>query len=129
VYFVQLTTVLHRTAPPETLKVLSYQELGSVMFNFDMLGYALMALSTLFIGFTISPITKTGRWLRWMLVAHGIFAPICLALPIVDVFATMPRASGAAIGVAICYVWSAYFLPLALLAFAYLQTTPIRRSA
>jgi len=125
VYFIQLTTVLHQTASPDILKVLSYQELGSVMFNFELLGYALMALSTLFIGLTISTITGTGRWLRWMLLAHGIFAPICLALPIINMFGAMPRASGATIGVAISFSWCAYFLPVALLAFAYLRSASL----
>ena len=36
VYFVQLTTVLHQTASPEILKMLSYRELGSLMFNLDL---------------------------------------------------------------------------------------------
>ncbi len=122
VYFVQLTTVLHRTAPADILQVLSYQELGSVMFTLELLGYALMALSTLFIGLTISTATRVGRWLRWMPLAHGVFAPVCLALPIVNVFGSMPRASGAVIGVAISFGWCAYFLPVALLAFAYLRS-------
>jgi hypothetical protein len=129
VYFVQLTTVLHQSAPPDILKVLSYQELGSVMFNFELLAYALMALSTLFIGLTVSTITVVGRWLRWLLLAHGVFAPICLALPIADVFGAMPRASGAAMGIAISYGWCAYFLPVALLAFAYLRSAPLIQPA
>lgn len=122
VYFVQLTTVLHQSAPPEILKVLSYQELGSVMFNFELLGYALMALSTFFIGLTVSNATRTGKWLHWMLLAHGVFAPVCLALPMMDVFGAMPRASGATIGIAISFGWCAYFLPVALLAFVYLRS-------
>ncbi len=125
VYFVQLTTVLHRTAPPDILRVLSYQELGSVMFNLELLGYALMALSTLFIGLTISTGTGVGRWLQAMLLAHGIFAPVCLALPILDVFGSMPRASGVDIGVAISFGWCAYFLPVALLGFAHLRSAPL----
>ncbi len=38
VYFVQLTTVLHQNAAPDILKLLTYQELGSLMFNIDPLG-------------------------------------------------------------------------------------------
>jgi len=124
VYFVQLTTVLHQSAPPEILEVLSYQELGSVMFNFELLGYALMALSTFFIGLTVSSATRTGKWLRWMLLAHGVFAPVCLALPMMDVFGAIPRASGATIGIAISFGWCAYFLPVALLAGVYLPLAP-----
>jgi hypothetical protein len=122
VYFVQLTTVLHGTAPPDVLKVLSYQELGSVMFNLELLGYALMAVSTLFLGLTISTRTGVGRWLRWMLLGHGIFAPVCIALPILNVFGSMPRSSGASIGVAISFGWCAYFMPVAVLAYCYLRS-------
>ncbi len=122
VYFVQLTTVLHRSASPDIRAMLSYQALGSVMFNFELLGYALMALSTLFIGLTIGSVSSPARWLRWTLIAHGVFAPICLALPIIDAFGAMPRAQGAAIGVAISFGWCAYFLPVAVLAFVYLWT-------
>lgn len=121
VYFVQLTTVLHQSAPPDILAVLTYQNLGSLMFNFEMLGYALTAMSTLFIGLTVSGETRVGRGLRWLLLAHGVFAPVCLALPMFDVFGAMPRDAGAGIGVAISLGWCAYFLPLALLAFAYLK--------
>ena len=121
VYFVLLTTVLHRTAPSDVLKVLSYQELGSVMFNLELLGYALMAVSTLFLGLTISTQTGVARWLRWMLLGHGIFAPICIALPVLNVFGSMPRSSGAAVGVAISFGWCAYFMPVAMLAYYYFR--------
>ena len=59
-----------------------------------------------------------------MLLAHGAFAPVCLALPIIDVFGSMPRASGVGIGVAISFGWCAYFLPVALLAFVHLRSAP-----
>lgn len=126
VYFVQLTTVLHQSAPPDIIKVLSYQELGSVMFNLELLAYALMALSTLFIGLTISASNGAGWWLRWLLLTHGVFAPVCLALPMLDVFGAMPRSAGADIGVAISFGWFAFFLPVALLAFAYLRSWPVQ---
>lgn len=38
VYFTQLTTVLHQSASEEILQMLSYQELGSLMFNLDLFG-------------------------------------------------------------------------------------------
>lgn len=122
VYFVQLTTVLHGTASPDILRALSYQQLGSVMFNLELLGYALMALSTLFAGLTIAPVNRAGRWLKWMLMAHGVFAPVCLALPMMNVFGAMPRASGDSVGVAIAFGWCVYFLPVALLAFVHLRS-------
>lgn len=35
VYFTQLTTVANKTESTEVLKILSYQSLGSLMFNLD----------------------------------------------------------------------------------------------
>ena len=64
------------------------------------------------------------RQRQTMLLAHGAFAPVCLALPIIDVFGSMPRASGVGIGVAISFGWCAYFLPVALLAFVHLRSAP-----
>jgi hypothetical protein len=121
VYFVQLTTVLHQTAPPDILKVLSYQELGSLMFNLELLGYGLMALSTFFVGLTTGTTDRVGWWLKVLLIAHGAFAPICVAMPMLNVFGTMPRGAGDNIGVMISFAWCVYFLPVTILAFLYLR--------
>src|SRR5690242_13598779 len=64
VYFTQLTTVAYQTASPEILKVLSYESLGSLMFNLDILGYGLMAISTFFIGMSIEPRNKVDKYLK-----------------------------------------------------------------
>jgi len=116
VYFVQLTTVLHQSTVPDVLKLLTYRELGSLMFNLDLLGYGLMSISTFFIGLTVIGSSRTDRWLRLLLLVHGVFAPMCVALPILDVFAAMPRASGDATGIAVLLFWCAYFTPLGALA-------------
>jgi hypothetical protein len=123
VYFVQLTTVLHRTGSVEILSLVSYQELGSLMFNLDLLGYGFMALSTLFIGLTIATPSKVGWWLKLLLIGHGAFAPICVVLPILNIFGTMPKGEGGGIGVTILTAWCAYFLPISILAFIYLRGT------
>jgi hypothetical protein len=116
VYFVQLTTVLHQSAAPDILQTLSYQQVGSLMFNLDLLGYGLMAVSTFFVGLTVVGRKTSDRWLRFLLLAHGIFAPICVALPILNIFASMPRESGDGIGIAVLFAWCIYFTPVALLA-------------
>lgn len=124
VYFIQLTTVLHRTGSPEVLAMLTYQELGSVMFNLDLLGYGMMAISTLFIGLTIAADTPMTKWLRFLMVLHGIFAPMCIALPILNIFGSMPRASGDATGIAVLLFWCLYFAPVGVLSFVYFRQTP-----
>jgi hypothetical protein len=121
VYFIQLTTVLHGTGSPEILKMLTYQELGSVMFNLELLGYGLMAVSTFFLGLAVTASNTPTRWLKIMLVAHGTFAPVCVAMPMLGLFGSMSRTAGAMIGVGMSFVWCAYFLPLAILAFFYFQ--------
>ena len=124
VYFVQLTTVLHHTASVEILNMLDYQALGSVMFNLELLGYGLMALSTFFTGLTIATPDKISLWLKILLLAHGVFAPVCVVLPILNVFGTMSRESGAVIGVTMSFAWCAYFVPVCILAFVYFRRQP-----
>jgi hypothetical protein len=116
VYFVQLTTVLHQNAAPEILKLLTYQELGSLMFNLDLLGYGLMSISTFFIGLTVIGSNRISRCLRLLLLVHGVFAPMCIAMPILNIFETMPRSSGDATGIAVLLFWCAYFTPVGILA-------------
>lgn len=116
VYFVQLTTVLHQNAAPDILKLLTYQELGSLMFNIDLLGYGLMSVSTIFIGLTLVGRGTRERWLKFLLIAHGVFGPMCLALPVLNVFATMPKSGGDAVGIAVLLFWCAYFIPVGILA-------------
>ena len=121
VYFIQLTTVLRGTGAPEVLKMLTYQELGSVMFNLELLGYGLMAISTFFLGLAVSASNTPTRWLKILLLAHGAFAPVCVAMPMLDLFGSMPRAAGATIGVDMSFAWCAYFLLIAILVFFYFQ--------
>ena len=127
VYFVQLTTVLHHNAAPDIMKLLTYQELGSLMFNIDLLGYGLMSVSTIFVGLTLVGRGKPERWLKFLLIAHGVFAPMCIALPVVNVFATMPKTGGDAVGIAVLLFWCAYFTPVGILAVFHFAVT--RRSS
>jgi hypothetical protein len=113
VYFVQLTTVAHGSAGVDVLKALSYNELGSLMFNLDLLGYGLMSLSTLFVGLSMSPRGRGDTILRLLLIVHGVFAPVCVLLPILDVFGTMARGSGNTVGVMVLFFWCVYFAPVA----------------
>jgi hypothetical protein len=116
VYFIQLTTVAHGTASSELLISLSYRELGSLMFNLDLLAYGLMAMSTFFIGLSMNPNAKPDRVLRLLLLFHGAFAPVTLLLPILNVFGTMTDGAGAATGVLILFAWCLYFTPIGVLA-------------
>jgi hypothetical protein len=115
VYYATLTTVrLHGALGEEMLSIISIKHLGSLFFNYDILGYGFMALSTFFIGFTIIPKTKGDRVLRLLLWIHGIFFVPCFLFPMFPVF-TPDMAGGNVIGALLLVVWCAYFLPICIL--------------
>ena len=121
VYYTQLTTVLHKAAPEELLDALTYRP-GSWIFNLDMLGYAMLSLSTVFAGLAVTAKTKGEKWLRSLLLIHGVFAVACLLFPVLGVFS---QASGAAssdvFGVIVLEFWCVYFLPVTVLYARYMK--------
>jgi hypothetical protein len=121
VYFVQLTTVMNNSAPADIIGVLSYRQLGSLMFNLDLLGYAMMAISTFFIGLTIISKSLIDRALKTLLIVHGVFAPACLVMPISNVFGTMKGTGGDAIGIAVLLAWCVYFTPIGILSYLHFR--------
>lgn len=128
VYFVQLTTVTYRTASTDILAVLSYANHGSLMFNLDLLGYGMMALSTFFVGLTIVPINGRHRALKVLLMLHGLFAPGCVLLPMFNVFGAATGAGGDLAGTIALLGWCLYFTPLGLLAVAHFLVSEPRAS-
>jgi isoprenylcysteine carboxyl methyltransferase (ICMT) family protein YpbQ len=119
VYFAGLTTVrMNGALSKEALSIIDYSRLGSLFFNYDLLGYGFMALSTFFVGFTVKPKRGGDRVFRAMLWIHGVFFLSCLIMPMLDVFtADTP----AAVGTVILLVWCAYFLPVCILGLKYLD--------
>lgn len=90
----------------------------NLFFSFDLLGYALMSLATFFAGLTVCPRSRTDRWLRALLLIHGVFFISCLLIPMPGVF----RADSPAwIGTAVLEFWCAYFCPVAVLSRRYFQ--------
>ena len=121
VYFTQLTTVANKTASTEVLKILSYQSLGSLMFNLDLFGYGMMAISTLLIGIAINPKNKSDKWLKALLMIHGIFAPACVIMPMLNIFNSHMGASGDFIGIIVLLIWCIYFIPIGILSIAHFK--------
>lgn len=113
VYFTQLTTVRLAALTPEASSLLDYQNFG-LMFSLDLLGYAMMALATFFIGLTIKPASKADRWLKALLLIHGIFAVSCFVMPTLGIFKP-GMAGGDLTGVVVLEFWCAYFTPVCLL--------------
>ena len=110
VYFAQLTTVRLND-----LTLLDFQQCG-LLFNYDLLGYAVMSLATFFAGLTVKPQRKTDKWLKYLLMIHGVFFFSCLIVPMLGVF----RADGPVwTGVAILEFWCFYFSPIGIFSFLY----------
>lgn len=101
----------------QACELLDFQQMG-LFFSLDLLGYALMSLATFFAGLTVEPKDKPSKWLRALLMIHGVFFISCLIMPMLGVF---QADSPAWIGVAVLEFWCAYFCPIAVLAFHYFR--------
>lgn len=113
VYFAQLTTVRLSDLTPQADELLNFQKMN-LMFHYDLLGYALMALSTFFAGLTIQARTKADKWLKYLLMIHGIFFVSCLIAPMLGIF---KADSPAWIGVILLEFWCLYFCPISVLSY------------
>lgn len=114
VYFAQTTTVMHDALNQQADLLLNFSR-GSLMFNYDLLGYGMMALSTFFLGLSVVPKTKTDRWLKALLMIHGVFFVGCFIMPMTGVFASMNDGGTSIGGVIALECWCVYFLPVGVL--------------
>ena len=87
VYFAQLTTVRLNDLTQQAAVLLDFQQCG-LLFNYDLLGYGVMSLATFFAGLTIKPQSKIDKWLKYLLMVHGVFFISCLIIPMLGVFKT-----------------------------------------
>lgn len=77
VYYAQTTSVRLETLDEQALRILDFQR-GGLLFNYDLLGYGMMALSTFFIGLSIKPNSKSDKWLKYLMLLHGVFSSAAL---------------------------------------------------
>ena len=89
---------------------------GGLIFNYDLLGYGMMALSTFFLGFSMKAKGKADRWLKRLLMIHGVFFPGCFLLPMTGIFLSMGGETGRG-GTVALVIWCVYFLPIGILAY------------
>lgn len=115
VYFAQLTTVRLEVLSEQAASLLDFQKMGLV-FNYDLLGYAVMGLATFFAGLTVEANSKELKWLKGLLLGHGVFFISCLIVPMLGLFSADgdPR-----IGVLLLEFWCAYFVPIGVLSWRY----------
>ena len=89
---------------------------GGLIFSYDLLGYGMMALSTFFTGLGICPKNRKDKWLKSLMMIHGMFFFGCLLLPMTGIFRTAMSGGGGRLGGIIALEsWCAYFLPIGIL--------------
>ena len=116
VYFAQTTTVRLEDLSEQASRVLDYRR-GGLLFNYDLLGYGMMALSTFFTGLTIRVNTKKDLWLKRLMQIHGVFFLSCFFMPITGVFTHMGDGQGGRGGEIALLIWCVYFIPVGILAY------------
>ncbi len=116
VYFAQTTTVRLEEMSEQAVKILDYQQ-GGLLFNYDLLGYGMMALSTFFIGLSIKSDRKADKWLKYLMMIHGIFFISCFFMPMTGVFTNMASGENSNGGTIALLFWCAYFFPIGVLSF------------
>ena len=118
VYFTQLTTVNNEQLNEQASKLLKFNSYG-LIFNFDLLGYGVMALSTFFTGLAIKPKNKSDKWLRALMMIHGVFYLSCTFMPMTGIFTKISSGGNGLGGRLALVAWCLYFLPIGILAFVH----------
>lgn len=119
-YFAQTTSVRLENLNEQAIRILDYQR-GGLLFNYDLLGYGMMALSTFFIGLSMNPTSKVDKWLKYLMMVHGVFFISCFIMPMTGVFTDM-ASGGTGSGETIALLgWCAYFIPIGVLAYRHFQ--------
>ena len=119
VYYTQCTSVINDNLNDQAKRILSYKYMG-LMFNLDLLGYGIMALSTFFIGLTINAETKADKALKALLLIHGVFFLSCFLMPMTGIFAGSNGSTSNG-GVIALEIWCLYFLPISILSFLHFK--------
>lgn len=120
VYFAQTMVVRFDALTDQAVNLLDYSR-GGLMFSYDLLGYGMMALSTFFLGLTVRGRTPVERWLKRLMMLHGIFFFGCFILPMTGAFRSMAGGETNIGGVITLEFWCAYFIPIGVLAFVHFR--------
>ena len=120
VYFAQATSVRLDGLGDEALRVLDFRR-GGLIFNYDLLGYGMMALSTFFIGLSLRAESRADVWLKRLLMLHGLFFVSCFVLPMTGMFQSMADGGTSRGGTIALIIWCAYFLPVGVLTWRHFE--------
>lgn len=116
VYFAQTTTVRLENLNEQARSILDFRR-GGLIFNYDLLGYGMMALSTFFMGLSMKAESKADKWLKALMMIHGVFFVGCFLMPMTGVFSGMAGGETSKGGVMALIGWCAYFLPIGILTY------------
>lgn len=116
VYFAQTTTVRLDDMTEQAMMILDFKR-GGLIFNYDLLGYAMMALSTFFAGLSIKTNCKRDKWLKLLMMIHGVFFLSCFIMPITGAFSGMSKGDAGMGGRAALIFWCIYFFPIGILSY------------
>ena len=120
VYFTQLTTVNIEQLTEQAANLLEMGKCG-LIFNYDLLGYGIMALSTFFTGLSMKAKNKADKWIKALMMIHGVFYFSCTFMPITGMFSKM-SSDGDGLGGRLALVaWCVYFLPVGILSFLHFR--------
>jgi len=120
VYFAQTTSVRLDNLNEQAIRILDFQR-GGLLFNYDLLGYGMMALSTFFIGLSIKPNSKADKWLKYLMMVHGVFFIGCFIMPMTGLFTSMANGDAGNGGTIALLGWCVYFLPIGALTYRHFQ--------
>ena len=120
IYFTQLTTVNNEQLTEQAANLLEMGKCG-LIFNYDLLGYGIMALSTFFTGLSMKAKNKADKWIKALMMIHGVFYFSCTFMPITGMFSKM-SSDGDGLGGRLALVaWCVYFLPIGILSFIHFR--------
>ena len=121
VYFAQTTSVRQETLTEQAIRLLDFQR-GGLLFNYDLLGYGMMAFSTFFVGLSIQADGAVDMWLKYLLMIHGVFFIGCFIMPMTGVFTNMASGESGKGGTIALLIWCIYFLPIGVLAYKHFSS-------
>ena len=116
VYFAQTTTVRLDDMTEQAAMLLDFKR-GGLIFNYDLLGYAMMALSTFFTGLSIKINCKWDKRLKLLMMIHGVFFFSCFIMPMTGAFSGMSNGDTNMGGTAALIFWCIYFFPIGVLSY------------
>lgn len=116
VYFAQTTSVRLESLTEQARSIIDFRR-GGLIFNYDLLGYGMMALSTFFMGLSMRAESKADKGLKALMMIHGAFFAGCFLMPMTGVFTGMAGGETSKGGVIALICWCAYFLPIGILSY------------